>query len=176
MDQAAALSTAVNFIAGLESFSPSPYWDVNGYAIGYGNHYYTDGTTVEETDSDISQSDAMDLLTFFVNQDLNNVISQITAPLNENQFAALTSLYYNCGTDTNTLVNLINSGAQPSDVAAQIQKTCITSGGVANASLIVRRQQEAALYTSSSVPASWLLIGAAALFIVGGIVLMNRRN
>ena len=49
MDQSTAIATATNFIAKQESFSPVPYWDVNGYAIGYGNHYYTDGSSVDGT-------------------------------------------------------------------------------------------------------------------------------
>ena len=29
----------INSIADRESFSPKAFWDVNGYAVGYGNHY-----------------------------------------------------------------------------------------------------------------------------------------
>ena len=110
MDQSLALSTATNFIADEESFSANPYWDSNGYAIGYGNHYYTDGSAVGADDDPISESDALDLLSFYVGQDMAAVQAQVTAPLNENQLAALTSLKYNCGTITNAVLNLINSG------------------------------------------------------------------
>ena len=45
-----AVAIAAPFTAGFEGFRASPYFDVNGYAIGYGNHYYSDGTAVEQTD------------------------------------------------------------------------------------------------------------------------------
>ncbi len=178
MDQSLALSTATSFIADEESFSANPYWDSNGYAIGYGNHYYEDGSAVSADDDPISEDDAMALLSFYVNQNMQAIIAQVTAPLNENQLAALTSLRYNCGTITNAVLNLINSGATAAAVAAQIQMTCTTSGGVSNADLIVRRQQEAALYTSAVGGISTntaMIVGAVALFVVGWIVLSNRK-
>ena len=60
-----AAAAIASFTAGNESFSANPYYDVNGYAIGYGNHYYSDGSTVESSDNPISQSDAFDLLVFY---------------------------------------------------------------------------------------------------------------
>lgn len=165
MDLASAIQTATNFIATQESFSPSPYYDVNGYAIGYGNHYYEDGTAVSGDDDPISQDDALSLLSYYVNQNATAIMSQVTAPINEDQLAALTSLRYNCGTITTTLLNLINSGADPGAVASQIEQTCTTSGGVSNPALIARRQLEATLYESTGIGAggSGLLIAAVAL-------------
>src|SRR5271156_996594 len=113
MDQDQAISTATAFIADQESFSPTPYFDVNGYAIGYGNHYYSDGSSVDASDDPISQDDAYSLLQFYVAQNAAAIMAQVTAPINEDQLAALTSIRYNCGTITTALLNLINSGADP---------------------------------------------------------------
>jgi lysozyme len=151
MDLDSSLSTADTFIANAESFSSTPYWDVNGYAIGYGNHYYEDGSAVSADDDPIDETRGMQILSFYVDQNATAILAQVTAPLNENQLAALTSLRYNCGTITTTLLNLINSGADPSTVAAQIEITCTTSGGVSNPALIARRQAEAGLYQAVSL-------------------------
>lgn len=177
MDQALALQTAINFIRGAEGFSASPYYDVNGYAIGYGNHYYEDGTAVQESDSDIDEQTAEDLSDFFINQNMTAIQNQLTVDLNENQLAALTSIRYNCGTITTTLLNLINSGAAPSAVAAQIQITCTTAGGQPDPDLVARRQQEANLYTSGSGGLNTaLVVGIAAIFLIGVLVIGSSRK
>jgi lysozyme len=167
MDLSGAISAATAFIADRESFSPSPYWDVNGYAIGYGNHYYSDGSAVSGDDDPISQSDAYDLLSFYVAQNVQAIANAITVPLTDNQFAALASIRYNCGTITQTLANLINSGADPEIVAAQIEVTCATSGGQPSAVIIARRHIEAELYASGGVSGSGLWIAAA---IAAGVI------
>lgn len=158
---ATATATAANFIAARESYSASPYWDVNGYAIGYGNHYYEDGSSVSIDDDPISQARAQQILAFYIGQNSAAIASQLTVPQNSNQLAALTSIRYNCGTITTTLLNLINSGADPGAVADQIQKTCTTSGGIPNSDLVERRILEAELYTTP--PGS----GTAVLLIAG---------
>lgn len=171
MDLNDSIQVATSFIAGAESFSAAPYWDVNGYAIGYGNHYYEDGSPVTSDDDPIDQARAEQILSFYVNQNATAILQQVTVPLNENQLAALTSLRYNCGTITTTLLNLINSGADPATVAAQIDITCTTSGGVTNSDLIARRQQEGDLYQQVSIlPAG---SGTSVLLLAGvGIALL----
>jgi lysozyme len=174
MDQALAIQTAIDFIRGAEGFSPSPYFDVNGYAIGYGNHYYEDGTAVQQSDADIDQQTAEDLSDFFINQNLQAIQAQLTVPLNENQLAALTSIRYNCGTITTTLLNLINSGASVSAVAAQIQQTCITAGGQPDSDLVTRRASEASLYSTAVGGIStnnMLLIGLGIALVIGVAVI-----
>jgi len=170
MDYSTAINTAADFIAGRESFSPVPYYDVNGYAIGYGNHYWEDGSPVTSDDDPITQDRAQQLLNFYADQNAKAILSQVTVPLTENQLAALTSLRYNCGTITTTMLNLINSGAEPAKVAMQFQNTCVNSGGAFNQSLYERRAMEANLYLAAgsalpgAVVALFLLIGAWLLF------------
>lgn len=154
--------------AGQETFSPNPYWDVNGYAIGYGNHYYSDGTTVDATDPAISQADAYDLLIFFLSQNASSIASQLTVDISDTQLAALADIKYRCGTITNTLLSLINSGASPDLVAAQIKNTCVTVNGQPSAVEAARAAMEADLYLSGGMPGYVLPL----LAVVGGLLLL----
>jgi lysozyme len=179
MDPSLALSIATNLIAGEEGFSSSPYFDSNGYAIGYGNHYYEDGSLVSADDDPIDSTRGLELLSFYVNQNLQALLSQVTAPLNENQFAALTSIRYNCGTITNGLLNLINSGADIPTVQGQIMQTCMTSGGQPSAAITSRRQGEAALYGTSvgGLSGSTLaIIAGIGLLFVGYLILSGNKR
>ena len=170
MDPSNAANIAAGAItAGQETFSPTPYWDVNGYAIGYGNHYYSDGTTVEATDQPISQSDAYDLLIFYLAQNAGSIASQLTVEISDTQLAALADIKYRCGTITNTLLNLINSGASPDQVAAQIKNTCVTVNGQPSSIEATRAGLEADLYLSGGMPGYVLPL----LAVVGGLLLFS---
>jgi len=172
MDLSNSISVASQFTAGFESFSASPYWDVNGYAIGYGNHYYEDGSAVSADDDPISQDDATALLNFYLLQNANAILAQVTAPLTDNQLAALTDIRYRCGTITTALLNLINSGADPATVGDQISITCITVNGIQDAGEQARADAESGLYQEASgLSGNTILIGAA--LILGGILLLD---
>jgi lysozyme len=151
MSLQSSLSISVPFIQARERFSPAAYWDANGYAIGYGNHYYLDGSYVRAGDT-ISQSDALLLLQATAQGFGQKVLSEITAPLTDNQLAALTSLAYNCGSIPPVLRGMINAGASADKIAQQIQVTCITSEGVVSEDLIDRRALEADLYLDKTNP------------------------
>lgn len=160
MDISTASVTAADFIAARESFSQVPYWDVNGYAIGYGNHYYEDGSAVSGDDDPITEIRARQLLNFYVNQNAAAIAGQVLTPLSPNELAALTSLRYNCGTITQTLLGLINSGSDPRVVADQLRETCTTSGGISDPVLIDRRNLEAELYLSQAGLGTGILVVA----------------
>ena len=94
----------VTTLEGLETFSPKAYWDVSGWAIGYGSHTYADGSPVQEGDT-ISQDDAEALL-------LNNAStlsawlnSNVKVPLDQGQFDALVIWLYNIGVNWKGVVN-----------------------------------------------------------------------
>lgn len=149
MDINNALSIATNFIAGEEDFSPSAYYDTNGYAIGYGNHNYMDGSAVQDGDT-ISQGDAMTLLAFYVQQFYAlQVAPKITANLNDNQVAALISVAYNCGSLPSNLVNVINSGAPQSQIDAAFEAACATVKGQPSLTLYKRRLGENSLFDTA---------------------------
>lgn len=157
-----AVPIAVDLLTKLEGFRPFPYFDVNGYAIGYGNHYYEDGSPVSADDDPITQDRATQLLTYFATQNGQAIVNQVTTPLSDNQLAALISIRYNCGTITQALLNLVNSGASSQDIADQIKRTCITSQGAVNPELISRRVTEAGLFLSPGM-GSIAFLGALAL-------------
>jgi lysozyme len=145
MDTKGAATVATAFIAAQEEFSPLAYFDVNGYAVGYGNHYYKNGSAVKKGDR-ITKQAADSLLLYWVTQDLKELTAELKVNQNPRQLAALTSIKYNCGTITETLLKLINSGAMPGAVGTEIEKTCIDAGGKLDPELITRRKDEAALY------------------------------
>jgi lysozyme len=161
MDYANAINIADNFIAQLERFSSVPYFDVNGYAIGYGNHYYEDGSPVSADDDPIDQTRAMQLLDYYVQQNAQVILANVTVDLTDNQLAALISLRYNCGHVPDSVLSLINSGADPATVASQFSQVCTTSAGQASQTLFQRRELEGTLFdTITANPATTLLIVA----------------
>jgi lysozyme len=157
-----AVNIASDFLAGVEGLSLTAYWDVNGYAIGFGNHYYQDGTAVRSGDR-ISEAGAYDLLGFYSDQFGRYVLSVITQPLNSNELAALISLAYNCGSLPASLRSVINAGVTPGLVAEAIRAAC--TGG--NPDTIARRAKEAELYLRPDF-GFWLAAAgvAAAIFFV----------
>jgi GH24 family phage-related lysozyme (muramidase) len=175
-----ALNTATSVIASEEGFDGVAYWDSTGWAIGYGNHYYQDGSPVQEGDT-IDQPTAQALLQFYVEQFYNmQVAPKITVPLTDNQVAGLTSLAYNCGSVPNSLANLINSGASADQINQQWTSVCVTTGGIYSNALYNRREAEANLFDTISQaiqnnPGTSVAVGIAGLgvVIVGGYYLVR---
>src|ERR1700685_981974 len=158
-DITGALAIAAPFTASQESFQALPYYDVNGYAIGYGNHYYSDGTAVDAGDPAISQSDAPYLMVFYLTQGGNTILSQITVPLANNQLAALMDAKYNEGSLGSDLVNLINGGADPATIAAALLQTDVATN---------RAQAESNLYLNTSIAsAAGILPGVSNTALIG---------
>lgn len=152
MDVNKMLDIAVGFIAPEESFKSTPYWDENGLAIGYGNHYYADGSAVQEGDT-ITKTDAQTLLRTVALGKYNSIKNYITADINEYQAAALTSLAYNCGEGVvrkSRVLSLINAGASEDEISDAYDETCITASGKYNANLYKRRLAEIKLFFTSA--------------------------
>lgn len=140
MDLQQAIQSVADFTAAQESYARSAYWDSNGYAIGYGNHYYQDGRPVQPGDT-ITQSAAEDLMMFYLAQNGQAIVNQLSVNIPTGVLAALIDLRYNCGTITVSLLNLINSGASSDQIKTQYLQTCLTSGGNYLQVLADRRQQ-----------------------------------
>lgn len=180
MDTSSAVAIAAPFTASFEGFRAHPYWDVNGYAIGYGNHYYSDGTPVGAYDEPIDQATGQWLLSFTLNQVASQVAAALSVPVSNNMLAALTDLGYNWGAGSvagSILVRLINQGADPANIAAQWQVTAATSGGQPNSDLVDRRAREAQLAfseTENVIGASALLL--VGVFIAGFIYFTTKKN
>lgn len=178
MDEQLAIQTAVAQIGPAELFESSAYWDVNGYAVGYGFHYYSDGSAVQQGDT-MTKADADSYLVIVAGQKWQAIKPCITAQLNENQAAALIDLAYNCGEGTvcrSTLLQLINAGAPADQISAQFEQTCTTAGGNYMSVLYNRRVSEAALFWSGMKqyaqqnPVTILVGGALVVGLFGYLV------
>lgn len=130
-----------------EGVSLKAYRDAAGWSIGYG-HYLGLTKTVETITQE--QADAWLL------DDLNNaaqmILDNVTVPLNQNQFDALTSFLYNLGSkaiqDANgtqtTWLRLLNEGDY-NGAAAQLTRWANSEGRL-NQVLVARREREKTLF------------------------------
>jgi lysozyme len=138
----------------LSDGSAQAYWDSKGkiWTIGYGNTYYKNGSPVKEGDI-ITHSQALDLLNYVVAQKEKAIRPYVkTDNLNENQYATLIDLAYNCGeglVKNSEVVKLINSGASSDKITDQLKKTCITAKGIYVQNLYDRRVDAVELYLSN---------------------------
>jgi lysozyme len=131
-------------IKSFEGFSSYPYRDSAGvWTIGYGHT-----KEVSTWSSPVTEEEAEDLLRADLADAEADVETQITAPLNDNQFAALVSLVFNVGTAplTRTLGTLLNSGDY-TGAAGEFLKWD-HAGGQVNAGLSRRRVAERELFLS----------------------------
>jgi GH24 family phage-related lysozyme (muramidase) len=136
-----SILAAVSLLKSLEGFSAKAYWDVNGYAIGFGNHYYENGQAVKSGDT-ITAERAVSLLEFYAAQNAKAIAAQLAGPVSPGLLTSLISLRYNCGTITNSLLSLINSGADLGTIKDKFLSTCITVKGTYNNDLAIRRDKE----------------------------------
>jgi GH24 family phage-related lysozyme (muramidase) len=140
------------------------YWDSVGgkWTIGWGNTYYQNKAPVNAGDK-ITKAQARDLNLFVVRQKeavIRNFVPYTR--LTDNQYAVLISIAYNAGEGNlhaSRIMDAVNSGASPSDTAAVIKSSLVTSQGVYVQGLANRRVKEAALWLSNDPIAS--IINAA---------------
>lgn len=100
-------SLTASFIAAHEGYAQKAYWDVNGWAIGYGNHYYADGSPVRAGDV-IDQAGATSLLNSSIADTYaagiaNRIGEPYWSNMTAEQQAAYTSLAYNYGPGSSCL-------------------------------------------------------------------------
>jgi len=132
----------IDLIKNFEGFSPVPYRDAAGWSIGYG-HYMGPNPTI--TNVDFAQ--AATLLGQDMAWAIRSIQNDVTVPLNQNQFDALTSLIYNIGANAfanSTLLKKLNAGDY-AGAAAQFDVWNKSSGSV-NQTLVARRASERALF------------------------------
>lgn len=113
----------MDLITAFEGFSAKPYLDGGGVpTIGYGSTYYIDGSKVAIHDTPISKEQAIKLMRGTLRQYEEAVSRAVRKPIKQNQFDACVSLAYNIGAANfkkSTLVQMINDGKAPHDIAAQ---------------------------------------------------------
>lgn len=117
-----------------EGFSPSSYWDVSRWSIGYGTQAAGPGIT-------ITKQQALEDMREVVQANYAYLRPMITRELSPNQWAALMSFAYNLGPgNADNLVDNINSG---DDAALGTQwMRYVMAGGVENSALVKRRAKE----------------------------------
>lgn len=132
----------INLIKKFEGFMAKPYQDGGGvWTIGYGHTRYTSAGTPE-----ITEQEAEELLREDLAHAQEAVNKLITVALTQNQFDALVSLVYNCGTAPllRTLGQLLNK-YDYAGAAKQFIKWCHDNGEIVEG-LLIRRRAEADLF------------------------------
>jgi len=111
--------------------------------IGYGNTFYENGKKVLATDS-ITQARAEELLLSLLPRYEKTVSNAIRIELTQNQFDALVSFCWNCGS-SNTLFAKVN--AKSIDTNVWWESHYITGGGKTLKGLVLRRKAESVLFS-----------------------------
>jgi D-alanyl-D-alanine endopeptidase (penicillin-binding protein 7) len=107
----------ISFIKRVEGFSSTPYWDVNGYAVGYGFHMWDGQKVTRHYPKIVSLEDAD---TEFERQQSTYeavVTVSINSPLSQPAYDALVSIAYNLGRVNDSIIAKLSVGASvtPSD-------------------------------------------------------------
>jgi len=132
----------LNLIKGFEGFRGSFYLDSVGVkTIGYG-HACQPASACNSIHAPLSEAQAASLLATDLATRYEGCVKKITHPLNNNQFAALTSFVYNlgCGVLSGNLLSYLNSGNFASAESDMLQYD--HAGGAVLAGLKTRREAE----------------------------------
>lgn len=130
----------ISLLKSFEGCSLVAFWDVNGYAIGYGHHGdIKEGDTITQAEADdILRRDLADRY----EPSVNNYDSVYN--FNQNEFDALVSFCYNCG--AGNLRKLLKNGqATRAQIRESLPKYNKAGGKVLNG-LVKRRNAELALF------------------------------
>lgn len=143
----------INLIKEEEGFIFKPYWDYAQYTVGYGTkcpddklEYYTEHGITEEEAVALLRSH-LDGVENRLNKDL---IDKFQLTLTQNQFDALVSFSYNCGTgwiynESDNLRRAILTGATGNEIIYRFSRWC-NAGGQIKTFLLRRRLCEANMY------------------------------
>jgi lysozyme len=116
----------------------------NVWTIGYGNTFYLDGSKVLMGQK-ISQVEADMLMLKLLPKYEATVIKNIKVTVNQNQFDALVSFCWNCGS-SQALFRLVNQKATDEVIYDWWINHYVTGGGKLLPGLIKRRRKEADLF------------------------------
>lgn len=140
----------INLCKQFEGLSLSPYLDIKGIpTIGYGSTYYENGTKVTIQDPNITEEQAINLLTIKLNTFARQILNVIKVPINQNQLDALTDFVYNLGFGSfknSTLLKCINNSQF--DLASEEFPKWDHDNGIVVAGLLRRRLSEQTLFNS----------------------------
>lgn len=158
----------IELIKQFEGFLKYPVWDYQQYSMGYGTycspeeypHYAANGITVEEAEQRLKMH-----VNNFASA-INSFIDTHGITMTQQQFDAMISLSYNCGTgwireSTGYLHNALKSGATGNDLLFAFSLWSYTNY-VVNDGLVKRRLAEANMYLngvySTSKPANYTYV------------------
>ena len=157
----------IEMIKKWEGFSAKPYWDYRQWTVGYGTRV-PDGKLEEYQTNGISVEEATVLLKLMLEdmgRSVNGFIDKFGLTINQNQFDALMSLTFNCGSgwvyETSTLRTSVIDGWKGSDLLFAIGQWS-TAGGETQPGLIRRRLAECNMYLNGTydinVPANYCYV------------------
>jgi lysozyme len=112
--------------------------------IGVGNTYYLNGNKVKIGDK-ITLPQAMELFESLLPKYEKTVLDAIKVPLTQNQFDALVSFCWNCGS-SKTLFKMINEKFSEMNIVNWLCSHYIMGGGKVLNGLVRRRKAEAVLF------------------------------
>lgn len=110
-------NNGIKLITGFEGLKKTAYWDVNGYAIGYGTHYYPDGSLVKQGDT-CTTAQALEYMQHHIRREVEPYINNKGLRLEQHQYDALSSFVYNIGCGNwagSRLLKLLQQVPNPSD-------------------------------------------------------------
>lgn len=163
----------INMISMFESGKPYPakmsYEDLHGrmdgnhLSYGYGLQAHPDGGYMEDypqAKTGWTQKELDDLYLKMINKKSAKSVSEWATRnnlnLSQNQFDAIVSIVYNCGSGCLNkgykLFSMIAANPNDPNIPAQWERTAITSNGKTLQGLINRRQKEATLYKTGRYP------------------------
>lgn len=112
--------------------------------IGFGNTFYTNGNKVKLSDK-ITQAGADKLFLDLLPKYEKTVLNSIKVPLTQNQFDALVSFCWNCGS-SKTLFKMVNEKFSEMNIVGFWTSHYIMGGGKVLNGLVRRRKAEASLF------------------------------
>lgn len=136
----------LDIIKNFEGFREEAYPDAGGWAIGYGNQTYPNGTPVKKGDR-VTRENAELMLQHTVSGIHQVIDESVNVELTPNQKAALTSFAYNVGTGglrSSTLLRKLNNG--DIEGAANEFSRWNKSQGKVHEGLTKRRNQERSVF------------------------------
>lgn len=148
-------SACIELIKAQESFSPTAFFDVDSYSIGYGSKIVNGAKVVEG--QKITEPEALAELNRYVNSTaLPEVQKAVRVLVTQSMIDALVSLNYNMGGPKfrrTTILSDLNSGKYL-QAASNFRSYTADSNGKVLSGLKARREKEATLFLKDSVPSN----------------------
>ena len=134
------------FIRQHERLTLQPYYDTNGYAVGYGMHTWQGAPVTRRYPSSVTESDVEEEFDAQLNIFAITVLNAVCAPLTQPMFDALVSVAWNVGRVNTSIVHKVDLGRP---VVASDFLTTATSRRRRNPTLVVRRLREYLMFTGN---------------------------